>query len=80
MRELAHFSNCSHVTIQRLEAGTADASVALKVRLARSLGIPVAELWSAPEATAEQSPTTSNAPAGDGGVAQAEPGGARHEV
>ena len=66
MRELAFFCDTSHVTIQRLEAGTSDASVGLKVRLARALGVRVDALWT---------PLTSNAPDMSEGVAKDEAGG-----
>jgi transcriptional regulator with XRE-family HTH domain len=45
LRDLAHFTGCSHATIQRLEAGTIDVSASLKARIARVLRVPVAELW-----------------------------------
>jgi len=45
LRDLAHFVGCSHVTIQRLEAGTLDAAPAIRARIARALRTPVARLW-----------------------------------
>jgi transcriptional regulator with XRE-family HTH domain len=45
LRELAHFAGCSHMTIQRLEAGTLDVTPAIKARIARALRAPVETLW-----------------------------------
>lgn len=45
LRELGYFSGCSHMTIQRLEVGTLDVSASVKARIARTLRLPVADLW-----------------------------------
>lgn len=45
LRELAHFANCSHMTVQRLEIGTLDVAPATRARIAHALRVPVAELW-----------------------------------
>lgn len=45
LRELAHFAECSHMTIQRAEAGTLNIAPATKARIARALRTSVAELW-----------------------------------
>ena len=45
LRELAHFTGCSHTTLARLEKDTLDVAPALKARIARALRVPVEELW-----------------------------------
>lgn len=61
MRELAHFAATSHATVQRIESGTADVAPATLARIARTLRVPVAELF----------PANSNARAGVPGAAKA---------
>ena len=48
LRELAYFAQVSHTTVQRIELGTLDAAPSTLARIARTLRVPVSELW-APE-------------------------------
>jgi transcriptional regulator with XRE-family HTH domain len=45
LRQLAHFADCSHMTVHRLEMGTLDVAPATRGRIARALRVPVDELW-----------------------------------
>lgn len=45
LRELAYFVRCSHVAIQRMENGTLQGSAELKARIARTLRVPISDLW-----------------------------------
>lgn len=61
LRELAHFTGVSHQTIHNLERGTLNVSASIKVRVARTLRVPVGELWPAESAPAMREPGSGRA-------------------
>lgn len=69
LRELAYFAGCSHMTVQRAEAGTLDLAPAMKARIAHALRVPVAELWA---------PENGDAPGANGGAAEGSMKAIRH--
>ena len=52
LRELAHFVDIAHTTVSRLERGETDVSAEVKARIARTLRVPITEVF--PQA--EQAP------------------------
>jgi DNA-binding XRE family transcriptional regulator len=49
LRDLAHFVDVAHTTVSRLERGQTDVSAEVKARIARTLRVPIADVFPHPE-------------------------------